>query len=237
MPGLTDALARRAVERSVADRHSAYAAEVQAIVDAAYRLIERTGGIDPSVRDVLAEAGLSTQAFYRYFKSKDELMLVLLDDGRRQLLGYLGHRMAGSRSPAGKVRAWIEGVLAQASHSEAAARTRPFVANQDRLADAFPDEQQESVDLLVGLLVDPISELQRSAGDRRTQARRTEAARHGAEAVYTLAFGAMHAHLARRTRPTVHEVDDLVAFALRGLGAPASATHNGARSSGARRAR
>jgi len=40
------------------------------------------------------------------------------------------------------VYAWIEGVLAQASRPDAAARTRPFVANQDRLSDAFPEEQR-----------------------------------------------------------------------------------------------
>ena len=81
MAGMTEAVAGRALERSVADRRAGYVQEAQRIVDATYRLIERTGGIDPSLRDVLAEAGLSTQAFYRLFRSKDELMLVLLDDG------------------------------------------------------------------------------------------------------------------------------------------------------------
>ncbi len=35
------------------------------IVDATYELIERTGSLDPSLRDILAHTGLSTQAFYR----------------------------------------------------------------------------------------------------------------------------------------------------------------------------
>ena len=222
MPGLTETLARRALERRVADRQSAYETEVERIVDAAYRLIERTGGIDPSLRDLLAEAGLSTQAFYRFFKSKDEFMLVLLDDGRRRLLGYLEHRMAGEQGAEAKVRAWMEGVLAQASDPGAAARTRPFVANQERLSEAFPGEQQESVDLLVELLIGPITELQRAGGDRRSSGRRLEAARHDADAVYTLTFGTMRAHLARRTRPTAQEVDDVVGFALRALASAAS---------------
>ena len=138
MPGMTETLARRALERSAAERHAGYVDDVRRIVDATYRLIERTGGIDPSLREVLAEAGLSTQTFYRVFRSKDELMLVLLDDGRRTLLGYLEHRMARATSPPEKVRAWIEGVLAQASNPEAAARTRPFLAHQDRLVEAIP---------------------------------------------------------------------------------------------------
>ena len=35
------------------------------------------------MRDILREAKLSTPAFYRHFKSKDELFVMLLDDGRR----------------------------------------------------------------------------------------------------------------------------------------------------------
>ncbi len=229
MPGMSETLARRALERTAGDRHAGYVDDVRRIVDATYRLIERTGGIDPSLREVLTEAGLSTQTFYRVFRSKDELMLVLLDDGRRTLLGYLEHRMARATSPQDKVRAWIEGVLAQASNPEAAARTRPFLANQDRLVEQFPDEQQASVDLLVGLLVDALEELAppdgarsaRSArGARRdpTAARRTAARRH-AEAVYRLVFATLHDHLARRTVASPDEVDHVVGFVLRGVGA------------------
>jgi AcrR family transcriptional regulator len=219
---MTESLARRAVERSAADRHAGYVRDVHAIVDATYRLIGRTGGIDPSLREVLAEAGLSTQAFYRFFRSKDELMLVILDDGRRRLVGYLEHRMARATSPGDKVRAWIEGVLAQASNPEAAARTRPFLAHQDRLVEAFPHEQQASVDLLVGLLVDSLDELHSSESGRTTR-RRVETVRRDAEAVYRLVFAVLHDHLARGTEPSRDDVDHLVGFVLRGVGDPSSA--------------
>ena len=99
------------------------------IVDRTLALIERTGSVDPSLREILAETGLSTQAFYRHFRSKDELLLVLLDDGRRQLVSYLGHRMAAVDDPREKVGAWVRGVLAQGMNEPAASRTRPFVAS------------------------------------------------------------------------------------------------------------
>jgi AcrR family transcriptional regulator len=221
MTGLTETMARRALDRTVAGRQAEYVKEVQRVVDATYSLIERTGGIDPPLRDVLAEARLSTQAFYRFFRSKDELMLVLLDDGRRRLLEYLERRMAAASSPTGRVRAWVEGVLAQASHRYAAARTRPFVANQDRLAEAFPREQQETVDLLIDLLVEPIDQLRRSGDSRRRSPRAAAAARRDAEAVYQLAFGTMHTHLVRRTQPSTEEIEHLTRFALQGIGVPA----------------
>ena len=137
-------------------------------------------------------------------------MLVVLDDGRRQLVGYLSHRMQKADSPAAKVRAWVEGVLAQAADADVAARTRPFLAHQDRLAEQFPTEQQQSVDLLIELLRDSISALP-GARSRLTTHR-------DAEAVYQLTFGTLHWHLCHGTRPTTGEINHLVQFSLRGLG-------------------
>ncbi len=211
MAELADTLARRAVARSVAAREQTYANEMQRIVDATYELIEQTGQLSPSLRGILAATNLSTQAFYRYFQSKDELLLLLLDDGRRKLLAYLEHRMA-KVAPGERVRAWVEGVLAQARNAGAAARTRPFLAHQDRLAELFPAEQQQSVDLLVEQLAVAVRGL--PGGPRSPRE-----ARRDAECVYELAFGSLHRHLTRRTVPSPAEVEHLVGFAMKGSGA------------------
>ena len=222
MEDLAQAFARRAIERSTAEREAAYVEEIRLLVDATYRLIEKTGTFDPPLRDILKQSGLSTQAFYKHFRSKDELMLVLLDDGRRQLLGYLKHRMDKAPAPAGRVRAWIEGVLAQAADPKAAKRTKPFVANQDRLADLFSDEQQASVDLLLDLLVDALADLHGTARDRRL-------VRRDAEAIYYATFGALRAHLIHGTRPGSVEIDHLVEFCLAGAGKARSRAKRGER--------
>jgi AcrR family transcriptional regulator len=206
---LAETFARRAIERSTAERQASYVEEIRLLVDATFRLIAKTGSFDPPLRDILKESGLSTQAFYKHFRSKDELLLVLLDDGRRQLLNYLQHRMAKATTPAGRVRAWIEGVLAQAADERAAKRTKPFVANQDRLADLFPVEQQASVDLLVDLLVDALGKMPAAGHDRRLT-------RRDAEAIYYATFGALRAHLIKGTRPALEEVDHLVRFCMSG---------------------
>jgi AcrR family transcriptional regulator len=207
---LTEELASRAIERTVAERREEYVQEIQRIVDATYRVIERTDQVDPSLRDVLKEAKLSTQAFYRYFQSKDELLLLLLDDGRRRLLSYLQHRMDRATTPEGRVRAWIEGVLAQASRPDAASRTKPFLTHQDRLAEVYADEQQRSVDLLVDLLADAVAELR--------PGRRRETARRDAVAIYHVVFGALHAALRRGEAPSTAEVEHLVRFSVNGTG-------------------
>ena len=215
-PPLTDTLARRAVERSVRERQDELATEMRRIVEATYELVEESGALDPSMRQILAATGLSTQAFYRHFRSKDELMLALLDDGRRQLVGTLERRMAKARTPANKVRAWIEGVLAQAGDARAAARTRPFVAGEDRLAERYPDEHRASVDLILSPLIPPIAALGPGAR-RRSDGNGTSTSRRDAEAVYRLTFATLHDHLRARTRPTPAAVDHLCAFVLAGI--------------------
>jgi AcrR family transcriptional regulator len=177
-------------------------------------VIERTGSVDPPIREILREAGLSTQAFYRHFQSKDELMLVLLDDGRRRLADYLRHKMESAGDPVGAIGAWIEGTLAQATDPQAASRTRPFVANLGHLQEHYPDEHRESVQVLVSLLEEAIVEAA-DAGHI------TPAEAHAdALSVYHLAQGSMEFHLRERSTPQPEEVAHLVAFALRGLGAP-----------------
>lgn len=153
-----EGLVREAVQRPLAARWAVYAEEVRRLVDATYRVVERTGSLDPTVREILRESGLSNQAFYRHFRSKDELLVALLDDGRRRMADYLRHRIAAAPDPAGRVRAWIEGVLAQAGDPVAAARTRPFLAHQDRLAEQFPTEQRNSAEAMIGPLREVLAE-------------------------------------------------------------------------------
>ncbi|MGZ4689420.1 MAG: TetR/AcrR family transcriptional regulator [Acidimicrobiia bacterium] len=186
-------------DRSLAERHETYAAEIRTLLDAALTVMRREETIDPRVSDIVRTAGLSNQAFYRHFRGKDELLVALLDDGRRRLLATIERRMARADGAADQVRAWIEAVLAQARDPEAAAATRPFAINGDRLAVQFPDETRRSRDRLV----DPLRAIVDDAA---------------ALAVYHLAMGTVHDALANREVPTRAEVDHVVQFSLRGCG-------------------
>lgn len=209
MDDIADAVARRTIERSTAERMTAYADEIRLLIDATYRLIEKKGNLDPPMREILKAARLSTQAFYKHFRTKDELMLALLDDGRRRLLGYLQHRMAKERTPARRVRAWVEGVLAQAADPRAAQRTKPFMMNQDRLTDQFPAEQQASFDLLIDLLDSALAGLPGAKRDPRAH-------RRDAESIYHATFGALRMHLIHGTHADAAEIDHLVRFCIGG---------------------
>ena len=214
-PSAGASAAHRRADRSLADRHAGYVAEIERIIDATYRVIERTGNIDPTMRDILREAQLSTPAFYRHFRSKDELFVVLLDDGRRRLAATLSRRMARETTGAGRLRAWITGVLAQARDTDAASRTRPFMASLDRLVERYPDEHRASEQLLIDQLVDAIDKSDDLVSDDAVA---------DAIAIYHLAFGALGWHLRNRTTPRAAEVDRVVDFARRALTATTTAT-------------
>jgi AcrR family transcriptional regulator len=115
-------VADRIVRRSLAKREGEYAGEVRRLLDAALEVMQRCGTSSrPRVADIVAAAGVSNDAFYRHFRSKDDLVNALLEDGAERLRGYLSHQMAKARTPEGQVRRWVEGVVSQADGDVAAA--------------------------------------------------------------------------------------------------------------------
>jgi AcrR family transcriptional regulator len=108
-------VASRIAERSLARRGEEYADEVRRLLDAALALMQQHGtASSPRVADIVAAAGLSNDAFYRHFASKDALVAAILEDGSLRLVGYLSHQMDKESTPEGKLRRWVEGVLSQA---------------------------------------------------------------------------------------------------------------------------
>jgi len=191
-------------ERSLAERRNAYAAEARRFIDAALAIMRDHGTIDPPVRDVVREAGLSNQAFYRHFDSKDALLVAVLADGQRQLVSYVEHRIARVDDPRQQVRRWIEAVMEQARNTDAAAATRPFAVHRSRLAAAFPDAIAASHNELVQTLLPAVREL---GGDD------TDAA-----LVHDLTMTRMIDALAVGRVPDRKEVAHLARFCLAGIG-------------------
>ncbi|MSO38296.1 MAG: TetR family transcriptional regulator [Acidimicrobiia bacterium] len=184
-------------DQTVKDRRLAYAAEIRALLDAALEVMRRDETIDPTVTDIVSTAGLSNQTFYRHFRGKDELFIALLADGRERMADTIERRMERAADDAGRVRAWVEAVLAQARNQKAAAATRPFVANADRLGESQPEESERSRIQLVKPLADVVGDAD-------------------AVAVYNLAMGAAHDAIIERRVPTSRDLEHIVQFALKG---------------------
>ena len=94
---------------------------VRRLHDAALELMRQCGTASrPRVADIVAAAGLSNDAFYRHFASKDALVAAILEDGGERLRSYLAHQMAKAPTPERQVRRWVVGVLSQADEDIAA---------------------------------------------------------------------------------------------------------------------
>jgi AcrR family transcriptional regulator len=129
-------VAGRIVRRTLSKREDQYASEVRRLLDAGLEVIRRCGTSSrPRVADIVAEAGLSNEAFYRHFRSKEALVAAILEDGGERLRSYVAHQMSKEPTPEGQVRRWVEGVLGQADE-DIAATTLAVLWNGSSVGDA-----------------------------------------------------------------------------------------------------
>lgn len=204
---VADRIARRALAR----RGAHYASEVRALLDAALEVMRRCGTASrPRVAEIVAAAGLSNEAFYRHFRSKDALVAAIMEDGAERLCGYITHQMAKEPTPEGKVRRWVEGVLSQAMDEETAATTLAVMWNAQSVGEGFLAGPPSAAGLLAVPLRAPYAELGSENPDL------------DASLAAHATVGRLADHLWRRVRPTGADVDHITRFCLR------TVTHQGA---------
>ncbi len=194
-----------AVERALDDRQRGATEEVERILAAAVRVMERMAPESPRVSDIVAEAGSSNKAFYRYFSGKDELILAVMERGVAIVVSYLRYQMAKKSGPAEKIACWVEGALAQLADPHLISMSRAavgqlFTGGNSRTAGA------EIMQPLRDLLTDPVAAL------GSTDVRRD------ADAVFTITAAVMRHYLDAAERPDTADIQHLVRFCLRGLG-------------------
>ena len=76
-----------------------------------------------TVAEVLAEAGMSTRAFYRHFRSKDELVLAIYEQEAERTTRGCGRAWPRHRRPRAALEAWIDENLALGFDARRARRT------------------------------------------------------------------------------------------------------------------
>jgi AcrR family transcriptional regulator len=155
-------LAEQAAARSTARLVQARTAEAEALMAAGMAVMVRNGTERrATVAEIVKEAGLSNQAFYRHFAGKDDLVAALIDAGARRLTGYLEHRMAAAAAPLDQIRSWITGVLSQATDPAVAAPTRAVAWNRGAIAGEADDLARQADRQSYGLLEAPLAALGR----------------------------------------------------------------------------
>ncbi|WP_461059719.1 TetR/AcrR family transcriptional regulator [Streptomyces pseudoechinosporeus] len=204
IPQTRNNVADRIAQRALARRGAHYATEVRALLDAALDVMRRCGTASrPRVADIVAAAGLSNEAFYRHFPSKDALVAAIMEDGTERLRGYITHQMAKEPTPEGKVRRWAEGVLSQAMDDETAATTLAVMWNAGSVGEGFLAGPPSAAGMLATLLRAPYAELGSAAPglDASLAAHAT--------------VGKLADHLWQRVRPTRADVEHITRFCLR----------------------
>ena len=193
-------VAARTARRALAARESAYIDEVQRLLDAGLDLMVQLGDERaPRVAEIVERAGLSNQAFYRHFTSKDELIAAVVEAEAHRLESYLRHQLDKVDDPELKVRAWIAGVAGQAQRRTVARQTKAAMHNLAQL----PVEVRQTVGVPATdrLLVDAL----RDAGSPDPE--------RDATAISVLAFGRLELFL-WGSPPSDEDVEQLVEFCL-----------------------
>lgn len=206
MSSLTSDRVAAAVERALDDRQRDATEEVERILAAAVRVMERVAPEPPRVGDIVAEAGSSNKAFYRYFAGKDDLILAVMERGVAIVVSYLEHQMAKEPAARDRVARWIEGTLAQVADPHLISMSRA-AAGQVSAATSWRAADREMMRPLRELLVEPVAALGSSDVQRDV------------EAVFSCTVATMRRYVGSAEQPAADDIAHLVRFCLRGLGA------------------
>jgi AcrR family transcriptional regulator len=109
-------------------------------MDAALQVMRRNGFQGASVQDILDRAGLSTRAFYRQFRSKDDLLLAMFKTASDPDVAQVVRVVSEAPGPFEAVLAWIDEMVSMAFDRRRVRRLVVFNAVA-RQADGYEDEE------------------------------------------------------------------------------------------------
>ena len=199
--------ATRLAKRSLADREAECSAEIQRILDAGLAVMARCGTTSsPRVADIVAEAQVSNEAFYRYFGSKADLVVAVSEAGAERLFSYIAHQMSKRPEPKAQIETWVRCVLAQAGDPAVAEPTRAVFWNAAAVADRSKRERLDANAHLANLLIPPLTEIG------------SEDPARDATAVTATVFTLLQQYLHDRVQPSDSDVQHAVRFCMRALG-------------------
>jgi AcrR family transcriptional regulator len=82
-----------------------------AILQASKSLFSQKGFFATSISDIVRETDMTVGTIYTYFKSKDEIVRVIVEEGWKELYGRIKEGFAEARAPEEQVRVIMERVI------------------------------------------------------------------------------------------------------------------------------
>jgi TetR/AcrR family transcriptional regulator len=149
----------RAAGRSAAVQRSRarIANQVRAMLDAALRLIREKGDAF-TTQELVKEAGVALQTFYRYFASKDELLLAVLADAMADACARWSAAANELSDPVARLRFYVTAIIDVLDDEAGDGGTARFVVSTHwRLHRIFPEELAAAEKPLVDLLLTEVN--------------------------------------------------------------------------------
>lgn len=144
----------RALRRQLEGARERSDARLQRLLDAARRLMVASPGSDFTVGEVAEQAGISLKTLYRWFETKDQLVLALLAEECRLGATLLRDLLAAYPSPAERLERCPEVMLALAELAPAYARS--LYRQHQRLSVDHGAAVAEALDPMVSVVEEEI---------------------------------------------------------------------------------
>jgi AcrR family transcriptional regulator len=149
---------RQSMDRSLRSARARAHARSDRFVAAATELLREKGTTDFTVQEVVERSRMSIRTFYKYFASKEDLMLAVSETVvAREAVPRLTARIEKHRDPLLRLRAFIE-ALVELTAETTQPVARMLASHQNRLAESRPADlaraMRPQLDLLVELMED-----------------------------------------------------------------------------------
>jgi len=157
---------RQSLRRSLRSARARAHARSDRFVAAAVRLWQEKGSADFTVQDVVDRSKMSIRTFYKYFGSKEDLLVAVYETViAQEAVPRLRKRIDKFKDPLLRLRAYIEGLLELSAQSGPGGRS--LVHYQNRLAESRSADLANAMKPQFELLVELIGDIARTRPLRR----------------------------------------------------------------------
>lgn len=206
--------AERAADRSplVQRSRTRGVQQAKAIVQAAERLIAQKGA-SFTTQELVKEARVALKTFYRYFPSKDHLMLAVIEDEIEESTAFYRDQARSLPDPVARLHFYVTTIIGALEHAGSGGGPRFITSEHWRLQPLFPEELARATRPVTDLLLDEIQ-----AAEEAGLLKPANPA-HDAWLINQLLMAVFHHHAyAPDEEPAGEIADRLWAFCLAALG-------------------
>jgi AcrR family transcriptional regulator len=149
---------RQSMDRSLRAARVRAHARSDRFVAAATELLQEKGSTEFTVQDVVERSEMSIRTFYKYFASKEDLLVAVSETVvAREAVPRLREMVDAHRDPLRRLQAFVEGLVGLSAQTTGPV-ARTLTSYQNRLAESRPADlaraMRPQLDLLVELVAD-----------------------------------------------------------------------------------